>query len=136
MYKITNKNEFTFTGRFDGKDYRFPAGKTVSCPDDAAAHIFGVGQQDKTAVLSRNGWATFSGSLAEGMAVLNKFQFEGVEVKLDAPLALVNESGPAPGPEGAGADDASPDSGADLAPVTDSPRRGPGRPPNSSRVAA
>lgn len=96
MFKITNGNPNPFTGRFDGQDYAFPHGQPVYCPDDAAKHIFGLGQADKSNVLSRNGWATVTGGLAVGLAILNNFKFVAVEQVYDAPLAIDVAHGPAP----------------------------------------
>jgi hypothetical protein len=96
MFKITNGNDNPFVGRFDGQDYAFPCGQPVYCPDDAAKHIFGLGQSDKSNVLSRNGWATVTGGLAVGMTILNNFKFVAVEQVYDAPLATELAHGPAP----------------------------------------
>jgi hypothetical protein len=128
MFKVTNTNTDgvakDFIGRYDGLDYQFPSpvgGKNqpVYIPDDAAAHIFGVGSYDKTRVLVRHGWATFSSGIAAGMAVLNKFIFEQPEVAYDAPMALISDDhGPAPvvqGAPGEAADDAEPGAVADEA---------------------
>jgi len=100
MFKITNGNETTFIGRFNGQDYAFPSGEAVYCPDDAASHIFGLGNHDKTAVLARNAWATPSVPYAVGMATLNRFSFQHMSPTFDAPLAIVEpvkpDYGPAP----------------------------------------
>jgi len=95
MFKITNGLKEDFVGRFNGNDYKFPAGEPAYCEDDAAMHIFGIGQKDKTEILSRHGWATYASSIEEGMKKLNAFKFEHVNPKLDAPLALIDH-GPAP----------------------------------------
>lgn len=96
MFKITNGNLNPFVGRFDGQDYAFPPAQPVYCPDEAAKHIFGLGQVDKSSVLSRNGWATVTGGLAVGLAILNNFKFVSVEQVYDAPLAIEVAHGPAP----------------------------------------
>ena len=97
MFKITNLWKAPgWTGRFDGTDYFFPYREPVFCEADAAQHIFGIGKADKTEVLARHGWATYSQSIEEGMKILNAFKFERVVQKLDAPLAAVTTHGPAP----------------------------------------
>lgn len=105
MFKVTNTNTDgiarDFVGRYNGLDYRFPspvAGKKqpVYIDDDAATHIFGIGNFDKTKVLMRHGWANFSSSYEAGMAILNKFIFEQPEIAYDAPMALIDDHGPAP----------------------------------------
>ena len=75
MLTITNRNNFEFTGRFNGTDYNFPVGATVAVPDDAARHIFGIGQADKTDVLVRHGWMTHSSLRDQAMGKLNGFSF-------------------------------------------------------------
>lgn len=87
MFKVTNGNLFNFVGRYNGVDYAFPVNEPAYCEDDAAAHIFGIGVTDKTAVLARHGWANFTSSVAAGMRVLNNFSFEHMDLPLDAPLA-------------------------------------------------
>ena len=103
MFKITNMNEqgspaFNFVGRFDGVDYSFPSpslvhGKQklqpVYCDDEAVRHIFGIGDPVKSPYLARHGWAQVTGTVEQGMAILNKFVFEHVTQELDAPLAVV-----------------------------------------------
>lgn len=90
MFKVTNHNdgaEAHFTARFNGVAYSFPQDVPVYCEDEVARHIFAIGDENKTAVLARHGWATPTRSMAEGMAILNAFTFDYVPVKLDAPMA-------------------------------------------------
>lgn len=116
MFKVTNRSGKAFQARFNGHEYLFPKDEPVYVEEPAALHIFGIGQQDKTEILSRHGWATYANTLEEGMKVLNAFKFEHVVPKLDAPLAIVDH-GPAPvgrdAPvESAGTDGPAEDSGA------------------------
>jgi len=87
MFKIKNGNDFDFVARYDGREYTFPAGKTRACDDDAAHHIFGLGADNKMAVLTRHGWVKPMEAVSIGMAVLNKFSFELIQPKLDVPMA-------------------------------------------------
>ena len=102
MLTITNGNVDDFVGRYDGVDYFFPSGKTTAIPDDAARHIFGVGQEDKTDVLVRHGWMKMSTDRKEGMAILNNFSFNVADQLMpgdviDAPAVTVdNGQGSAP----------------------------------------
>lgn len=96
MYRITNGNDFDFIGRANGKDYLFPKGQPVYCDDEPAQHIFGIGQADKSAVIGRHGWAGTTASLLQGLSVLNAFAFEHMSPVYDAPLALIDDHGPAP----------------------------------------
>jgi|GEM_PF-3997427 hypothetical protein len=97
MFKITNGNEFKFKARFDGMEFVFPPGEAVMCQDEAAQHIFGIAERDKTPVLARHGWVKPMAPLDDGMAILNRFKFEHVEQRFDAPLAQgYDDHGPAP----------------------------------------
>jgi hypothetical protein len=131
MFKITNGNDFDFEAGFNGRIYKFPMGKTVACPDDAAEHIFGIGDQNKTAYLARHGWVKVMGFVQDGLNILNKFKFQAVEPDLGVPMAEKGY-GPAPvlqeaGEEGVGTDGRTPESPAS---------RGRGRLPAHSALAA
>lgn len=83
-----------FADRYNGIEYRFPAGELVECPIDAARHIFGYGAGDKTPFLVRLGWTRISSggkdSVADGLARLDAFQFlQGRVVVEDAPQTTV-----------------------------------------------
>ena len=95
MFKITNGNSFDFSAAFNGETYSFPKGKTVACDDEAAAHIFGLDQRDKTGVLSRHGWITVTGPKSKGLGILANFKFDPVKIDLGVESALI-EHGPAP----------------------------------------
>ena len=126
MYKVTNGNSFTFTAKYNGTEYKFPEGIAVYCDDDATNHIFGLGAPNKASVLARHGWATVSNTYQDGLKVLNAFAFEHMSPVYDAPLAIVEDHGPAPVDQDAsdeGGTDGSPESGAVAVP----PKRG--RPP-------
>jgi hypothetical protein len=91
MLKITNKNEFDLIDRYDGHDYKFPAGKTVRCHENAAAHIFGFGDDNKIPYITRQGWVRHSGEFEKGLAILGKFHFEMIEEKYDEGLARIEQ---------------------------------------------
>ena len=76
MLLVTNRNGFPFDGRYDGVDYHFPVGAKVAVPEDAARHIFGVGESDKTAVLVRHGWLKSQADQEAAMGKLNGFSFD------------------------------------------------------------
>ena len=41
---VTNRNNTkAFRDKYDGQEYRFPPGETVTIPAEAAAHIWGYG---------------------------------------------------------------------------------------------
>jgi len=130
MFRITNGNDFDFIGRHNGNDYSFPKGQPVYCEDAPAAHIFGIGQPDKSAVLARHGWAAVTASIDQGLRILNAFTFEHVIPAYDAPLALVGGDdgyGPAPVDQDAPASEDGTDGSPDQAGAVEVPRRG--RPP-------
>jgi hypothetical protein len=87
MFKVTNRNPFDFVAKHAGISYFFPQGKTVAMPDEAAAHIFAIGDPDKTTVLMRHGWVRPTESLKGGLAILDNFAFERVVPKIDVPFA-------------------------------------------------
>ena len=97
MFKVTNTNDFDFTGRYNGMDYSFPKGTMVVCEDDPAKHIFGIGDADKTAVIARHGWSKPAQPTAEGLAILNRFQFDYIQPVYEAPhAASLSAHGPPP----------------------------------------
>jgi len=90
MIGVKNRSKTKLAARFDGKEYEFPADEKVvtPIPEDAAHHIFGYGERDKTRALQRLGWLRAGGheALAEAEGRLADFQFLAVEmhVKEDA----------------------------------------------------
>ena len=55
---VTNKNNFYHSDAHNGVIYEFPVNERVAVPVDAAMHMFGFQQVDKTDTLHRLGWAT------------------------------------------------------------------------------
>jgi hypothetical protein len=56
VLKVVNHNKgLTLRGRYDGEDYVFPPDESVTLPFDAAAHIFGIGNEDKSQALNMLG---------------------------------------------------------------------------------
>lgn len=103
MFSVTNKNDFNFSAKFDGKTYHFPAGQARTCPDDAVVHIFGLGTKDKGAIIARHGWAKPNEPLTVGIQKLKNFAFEELKPTYAAPLAT-ESYGPAPVVSGADGD--------------------------------
>lgn len=81
MIGVKNLSNETLVARYDGKDYEFVADDKVTTPlgDDAAKHIFGYGERDKTKALLRLGWLPNGAQLQAGLDRLGKFQFLQVE---------------------------------------------------------
>lgn len=89
---VTNGNDFDHQDRYNGEDFFFPKGERVTVPIIAAAHMFGLGNADKTETLVRLGWANDN----EGVKKLASFVFtQGVmvEAPLDDKQALLPLSG-------------------------------------------
>jgi hypothetical protein len=53
--KVINNNAQPLRGRYDGKDYLFAPGKAVTLDLEAATHIFGLGEDDKSSALNKLG---------------------------------------------------------------------------------
>lgn len=105
MFKVTNNNPTDFKASYDGKAYRFVAGKTMTAPDDAVEHIFGLNQKSKREVILRHGWAKPHEPMQQGLEVLKKFRFEKLDPQYEEPAALVDDHRPAPVVHGAEGDD-------------------------------
>lgn len=54
---VTNKNEFAHEDKFNGESYLFRPDEKTPISVDAARHMFGFGNPDKTETLIRLGWA-------------------------------------------------------------------------------
>ena len=55
---VTNHNDFHHSDAFDGEIFDFPPKERVAVPAEAAVHMFGFNNPDKTETLTRLGWAT------------------------------------------------------------------------------
>lgn len=76
LLRVTNRNSFTLTDRYDGVDYKFEPNKPTVIEEAAARHFFGYGMADKSPFLVRQGWSVSSDRMEEAMKKLNKFVFE------------------------------------------------------------
>ena len=75
MLKVTNRSAIHLDDRFDGVDYSFPKGSTVAINEDAARHIFGFGEPEKTTNLVRLGWMKSNKEYEDAMAIMAGFVF-------------------------------------------------------------
>lgn len=127
--QVTNRNDFPLTGRFAGKDYKFPPGEPVEVPEKAATHIFALGEENKTGALNRLGLLYPARpdrpgrSLEEAFKVLDKVTFAQGRIVFDEPESLpppeekpIGDSPGAPRNPGgeSGAETSSPVSAADA----------------------
>ena len=88
MVKVTNRHPTRFRDRFDGKDYVFEPNESVIMSDDAARHIFGYGEANKAANLTRIGIMKTTqvegdGGLKSAMKWLERFEFREMVVKFE-----------------------------------------------------
>lgn len=81
MIGVKNLSGEKLVALYDGKKHTFEADEKVTTPlaDDAARHIFGYGEADKTKALLRLGWISNGANRDEAIARLGKFQFLAVE---------------------------------------------------------
>lgn len=76
---VTNTGKETLCDMFDGEEFVFPAGKSVTIQSDVARHIFGYGEKDKLSKVVRLGWTQTSKDAPEALARLAKFKIEPEE---------------------------------------------------------
>lgn len=74
-YQVTNQTGSALRGRFAAEDYVFPPDKPVEISKEAAVHIFGLGQSDKTRALNCLGILVGKVTYEEALAVLQKVRF-------------------------------------------------------------
>jgi hypothetical protein len=74
--QVTNGNKFPLRGRFAAQDYNFLPGKPLEISRDAANHIFGLGQPDKTRALNCLGILKAGTTYKEALEVLANISFE------------------------------------------------------------
>lgn len=81
MIGVRNNSGQKLVGRFNGQDIVFEADEKVTTPvsEDAARHIFGYGERDKTRALLRLGWIANGAAMEAGLERLGRFQFLAVE---------------------------------------------------------
>ena len=85
MLSVQNKNKFKYVDRYDGLEYVFEPHSTTIIEEQAAAHFFGYGLDDKARVsaMSRAGWLKSMakdgpGGQDEAYAILHNFVFKEV----------------------------------------------------------
>ena len=76
---VTSKLPKAFTAKFHGVEYLFKPGRSVNMPVDAAKHIFGFGDDDKTRSLHRLGWLTLSNDMEGALEKLEQITFLPIE---------------------------------------------------------
>jgi hypothetical protein len=76
---VTSRLPKKFSARYVGIDYVFRQGEAINLPIEAARHIFGFGEDDKTRALHRLGWLTHTEGLEQALEKLNEIEFEPVQ---------------------------------------------------------
>ena len=76
---VTSNFDKKFKGKHHGVQYEWKPGATVNMPKEAAAHIFGFGEEDKTRALHRAGFLSTVDDMDAAMEKLGKFSFSPVE---------------------------------------------------------
>lgn len=79
MLGIKNESGEKLVAKYDGQEYVFANGQTTVVPDEAAKHIFGYGNPDKTTALLRLGWVGPGQPVANGLERLDSFKFHAVD---------------------------------------------------------
>ena len=79
MLKVTNKGTVALHDRYNGQDFGFAPGASVIIGEDAARHIFGVGEGDKIPTLVRLGWMSTNCDYEEAMRRLSDFVFSSAD---------------------------------------------------------
>ena len=74
--RVTNRNAFPLPGRYEAIDYLFRPNKPTTITRDAANHIFGLTDANKTRALNCLGILKVGVTYQEALAVLAKVSFE------------------------------------------------------------
>jgi hypothetical protein len=93
---VTNNSEKPLKDGFSGVFYEFAVGKTVEIPEEAAAHIFGYGVEDKIPHLTRLGWSVSQNDLGEALQKLSQWDFSVENPQKNHILSPVVEQVPFP----------------------------------------
>jgi hypothetical protein len=99
---VTNHSDKPLKDGFCGTKYEFKVGETVEIPVEAAAHIFGYGNDNKEPYLARLGWAKTSNDLEEGLKHLAKWELSTEPPKKNQSLSPLVERVPLPSQKRAG----------------------------------
>lgn len=82
MIGVKNDDEQRLVARYDGEDHTFEVGVVTAISEQAARHIFGYGEKDKTRALLRLGWLPNGANMTAAIERLTKFKFLAMEVKV------------------------------------------------------
>ena len=99
---VTNNSDKPLKDGFCGVKYEFKVGETVEIPVEAAAHIFGYGNDNKEPYLARLGWAKTSNDIDEGLKHLAQWELSTEPPKKNQSLSPLVERVPLPSQKRAG----------------------------------
>ena len=99
---VTNNSDQDLKDGFGGVFYNFVQGSTVEIPLEAAKHIFGYEQEDKTPYLARLGWAKTTNELKDGLQRLSKWELSTQPPQKNQSLSPLVERVPLPSQKKAG----------------------------------
>jgi hypothetical protein len=93
---VTNKSDKPLKDGFSGMFYEFLPNTTVEITEEAAQHIFGYQQADKSPYLARLGWAKTANDLDEGLKILAQWELSTEPPKKNQSLSPLVERVPLP----------------------------------------
>lgn len=82
MIGVKNEDTEKLVARYDGEDHTFEVGVVTAVSEQAARHIFGYGEKDKTRALLRLGWLPNGANMPGAIERLTHFKFLAMEVKV------------------------------------------------------
>lgn len=94
---MVNNSGKDFADQFDGEKFDFPAQKegaapiATEIPVEAAALIFGLGEEDKKRCIQRLGWAATTNDMTKALERIGQFTFTLEQPKGHATAPVVDE---------------------------------------------
>lgn len=82
MIGVKNDDNKRLVARYDGEDITFEPGVVTAVSEQAARHIFGYCEKDKTRALLRLGWLPNGANMEAAIERLTHFKFMAMEVKV------------------------------------------------------
>ena len=102
MIYVTNHTQEPLKDGFGGVFYEFLPGTTVEVSEEAARHIFGYNDPNKTPYLARLGWVKNTNELKDGFKRLSEWTLSNEPPKKNQSLSPLVERVPLPSNKRAG----------------------------------
>ena len=93
---VTNHNRFELRGRYAAQNYVFYPDKPLAIPEDAAKHIFALGQESKTGAYNRLGLLKPGDSIETAQRVIDQVEFSQGRTVFETPEPPVPQPSPQP----------------------------------------